>query len=130
MKNAVLAGLIAGLITGIICAIIGHTYYSMRLVEFTQGTLIELTVSLAVLTVIFGVAFALIYSRFYSLIPGDGARKGAFFGLMIWFIKDVAAGAYVTFVARNIGIGIDFIIGGLYMWVIYGLLIGILYKKE
>jgi uncharacterized RDD family membrane protein YckC len=129
MKNVILAGTIAGLISGIINAIIGYMYYSMRLIEFTPGSLIELSVSMAVLTVIFGVIFSLIYARFYSLIPSEGVKKGIYFGLMIWLIKDIAAGSYVAFVARNIGIGIDLIIGGLYMWVMYGLVIGYLYKK-
>ena len=130
MKNVILAGTIAGFISGISCAIIGHTYYSMRLYGFTPGTLMELTVFMAVLTIIFGVIFSLIYARFYSLIPGEGFKKGLYFGLMIWLIKDIAAGSYVAFVARNIDIGIDLIIGGLYMWGIYGIALGYLYKKE
>jgi vacuolar-type H+-ATPase subunit I/STV1 len=130
MKNVILAGTIAGLISGIVCSIIGYWWYSMRVFEFTPGSLMEVAVSLGVLTVIFGIIFSLIYARFYSLIPSEGVWKGLYFGLMIWLIKDIAAGSYATFVAKQPGIGIDFIVGGLYMWAIYGIALGYLYKKE
>ena len=130
MKNVILAGTIAGLISGITCAILGYVVTSMRIYEFTPGSLIEVTVSMAVLTVIFGVIFSLIYARFYSLIPGEAVKKGLYFGLMIWLIKDITGGAYITFVAKQPGIGIDFLVGGIYIWVIYGLVLGYLYKKE
>lgn len=130
MKNVIFAGTIAGLISGITCSIIGHLWYSMKIFEFTPGSLMEVAVSTAVLTIIFGIIFSFIYARFYSLIPGGGVWKGIYFGLMIWLIKDIAAGSYVAFVARQPGIGIDLIVGGLYMWIIYGVALGYLYKKE
>ncbi len=130
MKNVVFAGAIAGLISGIACSFIGYTVTSLRLYEFTPGSLIEVIVSMTTLTVIFGIIFSLIYARFYSLIPDEGWKKGLYFGLMIWLIKDIAAGSYAAFVARQPGIGIDFIVGGLYMWVIYGVALCYLYKKE
>ena len=129
MKSGVYAGAVAGLISGIMCSFLGYVWVLLRIFEFSPGPLIDVFVSITLLTVIFGAIFGFIYARFYSLIPSEGFKKGLYFGLMIWFIKDIAAGSYVTFVARQIAIGFDLIVGGLYMWIIYGLVLGVLYKK-
>ena len=86
------------------------------------------------LTVIF---FGLLYKRIYNLIPGKGIIKGLFFGLLIWFIKDIAAGAYLIFsgtvtaggLFEWVTAGVNLIVMGLNMWIIYGLVLGYLYKK-
>ena len=130
MRSVVYAGAVAGLISGIICSFLGYIWVRMGIFEFTPGSLIEILVSMIVLTLIFGTTFGLIYEKFYSLLPSEGLKKGLIFGLMVWFIKDIAAGSYVIFVARNPGIGFDLIVGGLYMWAIYGVILGHIYKKE
>lgn len=130
LRSVVYAGAVAGLISGIICSFLGYIWVRMGIFEFTPGSLIEILVSMIVLTLIFGTTFGLIYEKFYSLLPSEGLKKGLIFGLMVWFIKDIAAGSYVIFVARNPGIGFDLIVGGLYMWAIYGVILGHIYKKE
>ena len=129
LSSGVYAGAVAGLISGIICSFLGYVWVKLGIFEFTPGSLIEVLVSITVLTLIFGTTFGLIYEKFYSLLPSEGWKKGLIFGLIIWFIKDIAAGSYVIFVARNAGIGFDLIVGGLYMWAIYGVVLGYLYKK-
>ena len=86
-------------------------------------------IAVIVLTVIFGPVVALVYSRFYDLIPGKSLKKGLNFGLMVWFIKDIMAGAYIAFGMMQPIIGVSLIVVGLYLWIIYGLVLGYLYKK-
>lgn len=133
MKNVILAGFIAGLVSGIVSSIIVGVGASVGL--YGTGIIIPVTyqanaaILMIVLTVIFGTIVSLIYSRFYDRIPGEGLKKGLFFGLMIWFIKDIMASAYVTLpMMQPTVIGISLISVGLYMWPIYGLVIGYLYK--
>ncbi len=81
------------------------------------------------LTVIFGAIFGAMYARFHDQIPGDGASKGLYFGLMIWLVKDIAAGVYIGVVDRIPSITIGLIYGGFFMWIAYGPVLGTLYKK-
>ncbi|MCW4033006.1 MAG: hypothetical protein NWF08_06395 [Candidatus Bathyarchaeota archaeon] len=139
MKNAVLASAIAGLISGLLSTIIVLIGRLMKLfgVLAPLENAFMFSVGWIVLTVIFCIFFGLLYKRIYDLIPGKGIMKGLFFGLLIWFIKDIAAGAYLIFsgtvVAEGllewIAAGVNLIVMGSYMWVIYGLVLGTLYKK-
>jgi len=129
LKNAILAGAIAGLVSGIITAMIVIIGYSLGLWGMMSIPSIELVTNMLVLTIFFGVIFGAIYAKFYDSIPGKSAIKGLIFGLMIWLIKDIAAGAYVAFTMREFAVGINLIVGGSYMWIIYGLVLGYLYKK-
>lgn len=82
-----------------------------------------------VLGIIFGTVFGAIYSRFHDLIPGKGISKGLYFGLMIWFIKDIAAGAYTALTMGQVATGIGLIVVGFFMWIAYGPVLAALYKK-
>ena len=52
---------------------------------------------------------------------------------MIWLIKDITAGAYLTFVSSMnvyyLAAATNLIVIGVYMWPIYGIALGYLYKK-
>jgi hypothetical protein len=135
MKNPILAGAIAGLVSGIVSSIIVFIGISAGL--YGAGIIVPVTsqtdsaILMIVLTVIFGPIVALIYSRFYDRIPGKDLKKGLYFGLMVWFIKDIMAGAYVIFpMMQQTVIGINLIVVGLYMWTIYGIVLGYLYKPK
>jgi hypothetical protein len=69
------------------------------------------------------------FSYLYSLIPGKDAVKGLYFGLSIWVIKDVAAGSYLALTMMEVNSAILLIIPGFFMWVVYGPVLGYLYKK-
>jgi len=134
MKNPVLAGAIAGLVSAIVGALLLFVGAPIGLWGF--GTLFPATLqtyaatTFIVLAVIFGPIVALIYSRFYDLIPGSGLRKGLNFGLIVWVVKDIQAAAYVTIsMMQPIMIGVNLIVGGFYMWITYGLVIAYLYKR-
>ncbi|WP_455277336.1 hypothetical protein [[Eubacterium] cellulosolvens] len=128
MKSGVFAGAFAGLVSGVITVIIIIIGGSFGLWGFIPTPVIELTTIFAVLTTFFGAIFGMIYAKFYGSIPSKGVIKGLIFGLMIWFVKDIAAGAYAGFAMGQYAVGINLIVGGSYMWFIYGLVLGYLYK--
>lgn len=129
MKNPIIAGAIAGVISGIFGAIMVALGYSIGLYGIPLAPMTISVPIFIVLTVIFGTVLGLIYARFYSLILGKGLKKGLYFGLMIWFIKDIMAGSYVIFIMEQIAVGINLIVVGLYLWIVYGLVLEVLYKK-
>jgi len=93
-------------------------------------SMIESAAILAVLATIFGAIFGVIYARFYPLIPDKGLMKGLYFGMMIWLIKDIAAGAYAAITMGAVAVGVSLVAGGVYMWIVYGLVLGALYRKQ
>lgn len=137
MKNAILAGAIAGLVSGIVSSLLVFVGLSIGLlganiiVSASQLQKTNSAIYIILLTVIFGTLVALIYSKFYDSIPGEGLKKGLYFGLMIWFVKDIMAAAYIAMpMMQPAIIGVNLIVVGFYVWVIYGLVLGVLYKKE
>jgi hypothetical protein len=84
-----------------------------------------------VLSIVFGAIFGALYSRFHDPIPGKGISKGIYFGLMIWLVKDIAAGAFVPLLSRRLDwtVSIALIFVGFFEWIVYGSLLGALYKK-
>jgi hypothetical protein len=132
MKNAILAGAIAGFISGILAGVITYAGLSMGMGGI-KVPLINAFVATVLLTLIFGTIFGLLYKELYRSIPGKGVKKGFLFGLIIWFIKDITAGAFLAFVSS---MNIYYLIGatnlivvGSYQWMLYGLTLGYLYKK-
>ena len=137
MKNVILAGVIAGLVSGIVCSLLVFVSLSIGLLGanlIVSGSQLQKTSSaiyIILLTVIFGPIVALIYAKFYDSIPGKGFKKGLYFGLMIWFIKDIMGAAYIVLpMMQPAIIGVNVIVVGFYLGVIYGLVLGYLYKKE
>jgi hypothetical protein len=47
---------------------------------------------------IWSIIFGLLYSKYYESTPGKGTMKGLYFGLIIWTVKDIAAGSYTAFI--------------------------------
>jgi len=138
MKNSILAGAIAGAIIGIvnftlgiILAYIGVTEPLGGVWEIWDPSLYILAaLALLSLSVIWGTFFGAIYARFLDNIPGKGVMKGLIFGLLIWIVKDVAAGSYVALIFMEISISINLIIIGFSMWIVYGLILGYLYTPS
>ena len=132
MKSGLTAGFIAGLLSGIFSAIITYLGLSIGLYG-VKTSIINAAVAMLLLTIFFGTLFGLLYERIYGSIPYEGVKKGLFFGLMIWVIKDITAGSYLVFVTSlklidYIAAATDLIVVGIYMWTIYGLVLGYLYK--
>ncbi|WP_455276876.1 hypothetical protein [[Eubacterium] cellulosolvens] len=143
MKSGLSAGTIAGLIAGLFSAILVVIGRLIGLYGvFGQPTINALfifSIGWIIITIIFGIVFGFIYEKFYYSIPGEGIKKGLCFGLMIYFIKDITAGTYSIYsgikgalygLSEWVALGINLIVIGVYMWPIYGIVLGYLYKKE
>ena len=137
MKSGLTAGAIAGIVTGIVSFALGPMLAQIGIIEPLGGTweiwdpsfYVVYALAFISLALIWGTIFGLIYSRYYDSAPGKGVIKGLLFGLMIWLIKDVAAGSYVALMWVEISISVALIIAGFFMWIVYGLVLGYLYKK-
>ncbi|MCW4032117.1 MAG: hypothetical protein NWF08_01845 [Candidatus Bathyarchaeota archaeon] len=135
MKSGIHAGAIAGVIIGIIQAICSFILTSIGIIkppggpevwDFSLNVLFLLAV--ISLGVIWGIIFGAIYKFLYGFIPGKGVVKGLCYGLLIWLVKDIAAGSYVALIGFEMNLAIGLIIVGFFMWIAYGLVIGVLYK--
>ena len=137
MKNPLIVGAIAGCAAGMIAAVCSYIFFLVfRVVEPIGGFEIwspslSMLFALAQLSlgIIWGIIFSLIYSKLANSIPGKGVMKGVYFGLLIWVIKDVAAGSYTILIRTDVSWGIGLIVIGFFMWIVYGPLLWYLYKK-
>jgi hypothetical protein len=137
MKNTILASAIAGCGAGIIGAICSYLFIlvfrifepigGFEIWDFSLSMLY--TLAQISLGMIWGIIFGIIYSRFYDSIPGKEVLKGVYFGLLIWVVKDVAAGSYTILIRMDVSWGIGLILIGFFMWIVYGPVLGYLYKK-
>lgn len=135
MKNSILTGAIAGSIMGIVnfalgfmLSYIGVTEPLGGVWEVARALAVLIALALLSLSVIWGTFFGVIYGRLFDNIPGKGVLKGLIYGLLVWIAKDVAAGSYVALIFLEISISINLILIGFPMWIIYGLVLGYLYK--
>ena len=136
MKSGIFAGAIAGVVMGIVSIIISHILIGLRLIDPIGGLEIwdlsmQILLALAEISLglIWGSIFGAIYAYTHDIIPSKGVIKGLYFGLIIWLIKDVAAGSYTALILTQIQTALLLIIYGFIMWIVYGLLLGYLYKK-
>ncbi len=137
MKNAILAGAVAGAVADIAVVASAYVFANIGVFEPLGGSMeiwtpsmwILLSVAHLSLDIFWGMIGGAAFSFLYSLIPGKDAVKGLYFGLSIWVIKDVAAGSYLALIMMEVNAGIMLIIVGFFMWIVYGPVLGYLYKK-
>ena len=122
MKSGAGAGAIAGLIGGIVGVISGFIGSIIGLYEMPTGDIITISATMIVLTIVFGAIFGEIFAKF-------ARTSGLNFGLLIWFVKDIAAGVYIGLIDKLVSIAIALIFTGFFMWIVYGYVLGVLYKK-
>ena len=141
MQNGYQKGMIAGAISGVIMGILVTPIYVISILIGVSEILVSeavwdlsmymLTISAHVsLGLIWGIIFGLLYSKYYESTPGKGVMKGLYFGLIIWIVKDLAAGSYTAFILQEGQTAKFLIYYGFFMWIIYGLILGMLYKKS
>jgi len=140
MKSGLTAGFIAGIITGLMSTVFLVVGRYMGLYGILHppkiGELFIFSMGWIIITIIATIALGFIYEKFYDSIPGKGIMKGLYFGLLVWLIKDVIAGTYTIYsgimisgLIEWVAAGINLFVIGIYMWPIYGLVLGYLYKK-
>jgi hypothetical protein len=134
LKSAIVAGAIAGLVGGIVGIILMY----LTLPDAVQGTMgfnastMRWFVTQGGLNIIWGAVYGWIFSKVYDLIPRSGAMKGLIYSVMIWLFF---VGLYplsfflivfdppLTQFATGLGIV------GFLVRVVYGPILGTLYKK-
>ena len=127
-------GLISGIIAGIVMLIIGSAFmmipgvtewYTEKLPEMVAPTAMSI---MMVGVVLIGIFMGLVYSVINSAIPGEGARKGLNYGIMVWLL------AGLTWPIMMMGFApaylwIAELINGLITYSIAGALLAIIYGK-
>ena len=127
-------GVISGIIAGIVMLIIGSAFMMIPgVTEWYTVTFPEIMVSpmaMSIMTVgvvLIGIFMGLIYSVINSAIPGEGARKGLNYGIMVWLLAGLTwpimmvgfAPAYL-WIAELINGLITYSIAGAVLAIIYG----------
>lgn len=128
MKSGIVAGAIAGVVGGISAIVFGGIGSQLGLYGLAVITVEEWSVYTIILTVIYGAIFGVLYARMYDSIPGGGLSKGATAGLLIWFIKDITTGIDLGLEREPVSV-VAMLWVGFFTWIVYGLVIGKLYKK-
>jgi hypothetical protein len=127
-------GLISGIIVGIVMLIIGSAFmmipgvtewYTEKFPEMMAPTAMSI---MTVGVVLSGIIMGLVYSVINSAIPGEGARKGLNYGIMVWLL------AGLTWPIMMMGFApaylwIADLINGLITYSIAGALLAIIYGK-
>jgi len=135
MKSGFTAGLVAGFVTAISTPIIGFIFIAIGIVEPLGGqeiwdpTMIMLwPFVLFGLIVIWGTIFGVIYSKVYNIIPGKNLMKGLIYGLIIFLISNIRVASFQIAFWQAIAWLWTFNSIGFFGLVIYGLVLGYLYK--
>jgi len=129
LKSVIAAGAIAGLVSGIVGTIFGFIGLSSGLMSSPPGSTSTAVLMMIVLAIIWGAVFSMFYQRFHDGIPGKGIMKGVYFGLMIWLVKDIAAGSFIGLIDMATKLAFGLIYLGFFMWISYGYVLSTLYKK-
>ena len=127
-------GVISGIIAGIVMLIIGSAFmmipgvtewYTVTFPEMVAPTAMSI---MTVGVVLGGIIMGLVYSVINSAIPGEGARKGLNYGIMVWLL------AGLTWPIMMMGFApaylwIAELINGLITYSIAGAVLAIIYEK-
>ena len=78
---------------------------------------------------LWGILWVLLYAFFYDYIPGKGVKRGLFFGLIIWIIVILRQAVVTASYGYHLWAGLWAFTNFVSIGIVYGLLIGFLYKK-
>ncbi|WP_455276474.1 hypothetical protein [[Eubacterium] cellulosolvens] len=128
-KIGAISGLIAGIIAGIVCEYSNQLGNLLGLFDpywkaFNTGNII---INIPIFG-FWGIILGIIYSRIYYVVPKKAILKGVIFGLFIWFITKIRLETFELAYGRFIQ-AVGAISYGFFMWLSYGLVLGILYES-
>jgi len=127
-------GVISGIIAGIAMLLIGSVFmmipgvtqwYSVTFPEMSSRMAMSIMMAGIVLI---GIFMGLVYSVINSAIPGEGARKGVNYGIMVWLLAGLMWPIMMMGFAPAY-LWITELINGLITYSIAGAVIAIIYKK-
>jgi hypothetical protein len=132
LKNSILVGLIAGFAAGIVNTIlmVGGLFELFSIHPYIIDATWQIIAQIEIMWgIIWGVIFGLFYALFYDYVPSKRIKKGLVYGFIIWIIVFVRE-AFILYVYGYAAWLIPGIISNFLSYcIVYGLLIGILYKK-
>lgn len=127
-------GVISGIMAGIVMLIIGSAFmmipgvtewYTEKFPDMVETTAMSI---MMVGVVLIGIFMGLVYSVINSAIPGEGARKGLNYGIMVWLLAGLMWPIMIMgFAPAYLWIGE--LINGLITYSIAGAVISIIYGK-
>ena len=133
LKNIIIVGLIAGFILGIVNTI----FYVSGIFELFSvfplllpASIQTIVITSMIIGILWGIIYSIFYSFFYDYIPGKGVKKGLIYGLIIWIVAPFHYAAVVAMYGGHLW-AIPYIISAFVSTgIIYGLVLGYLYKKK
>ena len=133
MKNPIMAGLIAGFLSGI-SMFISSISGLYDLFSVFPGLMPYDVQTLAIFNIIhgsiWGIIFSIFYSLFYEYVPSKGIKKGIIYGIIIWIIAPIHRSGVAAMYGWHIWAIPYTIATFISIGIVYGLVLGILYKKE
>jgi uncharacterized membrane protein YagU involved in acid resistance len=132
LRNSIIAGLIAGFFAGIAATIIKisnlHGWFSITPYESIPFNMQIIAQVEMIWHILWGIIFGVFYAFFYDYISGTGVKKGIIYGLIIWIIVNfrfAAINAVYGYYQWSIP---DALSGFFAISIVYGLVLGYLYK--
>ncbi|RLG70914.1 MAG: hypothetical protein DRO11_05430 [Methanobacteriota archaeon] len=90
IKQGFVSGFVAGIVMIIIGAVsgafTGPLYAETPQLWKPMEPLTNWLVGMWIITIIIGIIFGLVYGRIQHGIPGQGAKKGLYYGLILWLV--------------------------------------------
>jgi len=135
MKGGILPGAIAGFLSGAgtFLTVFVSTYTGFwpilppHLIDF--GFIVSLLGTQAMVHLIPGIYQGAIYPKVYNLVPGKGILKGLCYGLIVLFLLSELRLAALCVSYGIFNIALIVLVTGIIAAIIYGLVLGVLYKK-
>ena len=128
MKIGAVSGLIAGLVFEAVSEIVSPILLSIGLWETWFRPLIMNNTAINIpLFAFWGVVLGIIYSRVYSLVPGEGIWKSLVWGLFLWFIVEFRIQTFMIPYGAILN-AVSGIFWGIFVYIAYGFSLGLLYK--
>jgi len=131
-KIGAISGLIAGIIAGIVNIVCARAAIGIGISkpEYVFGSLSleEHLLRILIYHSVWGVIFGVLFVVFYDLIPKKGYMKGFLFGLILWLISVVRPMSFMAAYGWSYVAG--FICISFFVLSTYGIILGILFKKE
>jgi hypothetical protein len=131
MKRALIVGLFAGFVSGLVKALlfIGVLWELFSFIGYPALDVMGSVILYVLHTALWGIIFGALYAFFYDYIPRKGVEKGLFYGLILWVTTRVYE-AIISFMYGYYEWAFqDLIAGFISTCLVYGSLIGFLYKK-
>ena len=141
MKNGYTKGMIAGVIAGgiggvmVILSVIfifiplGLEESIIEVEKWTPGIYVALVFSIVTHDVFWGIVLGLIYSKVYDLVPSEGIMKGLTYAMVIYLIANIRTAHIIGSFGQMLWPKV-FVWSGIAYFIVYGIILGYLYKKE